>query len=60
MRFKIKCKECGATEWFNGSSEEDVNFAGISDKEDLSECCQHVADEGDYEIVDQDYSSDED
>lgn len=36
----------------------DPGFAEIHDKADLSECCQHIQDGGEYEVVD--YDTDDD
>lgn len=59
MHYKIKCKSCGATQWARGFYEPDTNAAGIYDSESL-DACEHLTQGGGYDIVDEEYESEED
>ena len=53
MRYKLKCKTCGAIVWVRGSFEPDTNATVLDDDAiELSEACEHIV-AGEYEIVDE-------
>lgn len=53
---QIKCKQCGEQYWIKGYSTlsgfDDPGEDVISEREDFSECCEHIQRDGNFEIID--------